>query len=103
VVLRGLVAEALGPLPDHRFELSLRDDGDPDELGVELEGLRQRGLDPLGDLRGGQLRVQEDVAARDVGRDVRETGVLQHGPQCRHRDLVLAADVDPAKEDEVRP
>ena len=98
----GSSPKPFGRLLDHGFEIVLRKHGDPDELGVELEGFRQRGLDRRGDLRGRAVRIEEDVPAGDVGRDVRETGVFEDGSQRCHRDLVLPADVDAPQQDQVR-
>ena len=72
-------------------------------LGIERERGGQGLLDLARDRRGLEVRVQDDVAARDVGRDVGEPEALEESPQRRHRDLVPAADVDPAEEQHERP
>src|SRR3954447_2619159 len=96
-----MVAEALRPLLDDGAELRVRQDEDRDQLTVELEGLGQRFLELSLDLYRGPVGGQDHVAAGDVGRDLRVAVRLEELAEGPHRDLVPAADVDPAQEDEV--
>jgi hypothetical protein len=70
-----------------------------DDARPVIEGAREGLLDARGE-RGapGRRRLEEDVAAGDVGGDVAEGERLEAGLEGGHADEVPAADVDPAQE-----
>src|SRR3954469_825907 len=99
-VPRRLRPEALRRVPDDRVELPLA----PDDNGRDVvERIREHRLDPLGERSGApRRRGEQDVAALDIRRDVFEAALLEARLQRRHLDEVLAADVDPSEQRDIR-
>ena len=71
---------------------ALQDPDRPTELGGD------RRLDGCGPIRRVRCRPEHHVAALDVRRDRFVAELLVQRSQPRHRDLVVAAHVDPAEQ-----
>ena len=92
---------------DPRLRDGLHDPGvrravEHDDLHRQLEPLLDGGLDRRGEPGGVVLAaLEEHVAARDVGRDVREPELLEADLQIGHLDERPAADVDASEQRDV--